>query len=124
MVEEDNPSLNKMRRNYKKRLPFNNCRYVNYVEYADVMHSGKRAGVTIKDDDLALIVCFGDKKYLWSGAMHFFLNVYKKIDFFHRSRLSIKNSNLSRRYLNGKPWEKLLNKYHVDTGMTETELPC
>ena len=61
MVEEDNPSLNQMRRHYKKRLPFNNCRYINDVTYADVMHSGKRARVTIEDDDLVLIICFREK---------------------------------------------------------------
>ena len=58
MAEEDNPSLNQMRRHYKKRLPFNNCRCINDVAHADVMPSGKRAGLTIEMMILLLLSAF------------------------------------------------------------------
>ena len=125
MVEEDNPSLNQMRRHYKKRLPFTNCRYINDVAYADVMHSGQKTGVAIENDDLALIVCFRDNTYLWSGAMHRLLNVYEQIEiFFIEVGCPLKIVTDPAGILKGKPWEKLLSKYHVDSGKTETNLPC
>ena len=69
MLEEDNPLYATMKRTYKKRYPFFNCRYINDVAYADIAEMLDTAGESVDGDKYCLIVALRDKKYIFAEPM-------------------------------------------------------
>ena len=68
-----------MKRIMERRFPFLNCKYVNDVEYADIMHNTSKKRTSHDGFTMALVVCIHDKNIVKSYPMKNKSDAYEMI---------------------------------------------
>jgi hypothetical protein len=120
-MDTDEPNHSTMKRRMKRRFPFLNCKYINDVAYADIMHTTQATGTSHDGYTMALVVCLRDKKIFKVYPMKKKYDAYDMIEkFFVEECVPRRIVTDPAGELTGEEWKKLCRTYRTISKQVET----